>query len=145
MKLDVEVKCAVVAAISWGLMERHNIRKGHAPQVIELHQQILQRAGEVTHLYIGKDCNTRVRLLRRDEGLISVSSKVRKEDNCKLVLKDDSTSIFALCFDDVLKQNSSRADEVLLRRARFGFDCLEYEVGSVYLAVRMRIGNAYDL
>src|ERR1041384_1412878 len=47
MKLDVEMETRVVAAVSRRLVQRHYIREGHLPKIIELHQHLLQQRREV--------------------------------------------------------------------------------------------------
>src|SRR5687767_14903197 len=47
MKLDVEVKTRMVAAIGWRLMQRHHVRKGHLPKVVEPDENLFQQCRKV--------------------------------------------------------------------------------------------------
>jgi len=145
MKLDVKVKRAVVATIGRRLMKRHDVRERHAPQIIELYEQMFQCCSEVAHLKFRQTSEARMRFLRRDESFVCVASEVGQKNDGVFILEYNATSIFALGLDDVLEKNSSCATQVLLRSSRFGFDCLEYEVSGVYLAMRMWIGYTYYL
>src|SRR5215510_3571122 len=50
MEFDMEMEPAMIASIGRGLMQRHDVREWHSPQVVELHQQAFERGGEVAQL-----------------------------------------------------------------------------------------------
>src|SRR5262245_1994179 len=50
MKLDVEMETAMIASVCRRLVQRHDVREGHSPQVVELHQQAFESVDEVAHL-----------------------------------------------------------------------------------------------
>src|SRR5689334_6261239 len=49
MKFDMEMKTPVIGSIGWSMMQRHHVRKWHAPEVVVPHEHDLQRLGKVTH------------------------------------------------------------------------------------------------
>src|SRR5262249_39219870 len=142
MKLDMEMEPAVIAAISRRLMQRHDVRERHSPQVVELHQQAFERVGEVAHFRIVELRNARMRSFRRDESLIGVAREVRQESDRRFILIDDTPPVIALGLEDVLKKNPPGLGQVPLGDALFGLDGFEDEVGRVNLTMRVRVGDA---
>src|SRR5262245_49057904 len=45
MKLDVEMKPAVIAAVGRRLVQRHHVRERRSPQVVEFRQKMFERFG----------------------------------------------------------------------------------------------------
>src|SRR5262249_41175559 len=131
MKLDMEMETEMIAAVSRRLMKRHDVRERHSPQVVELHQQAFERVGEVARFRVAERRNARMRSLRRDESLVSVSREVRQERDRGFILKNYAPPVFALGLEDVLKKNPSGLGQMPLGDARFGLDGFENEVGRV--------------
>ena len=65
MKLDVKVKAAMVSTVSRRLVKRHDVRKAHAPQVVELDQDTLQGIGEIDNFSVAERRDVRPGRFRR--------------------------------------------------------------------------------
>src|SRR5918911_1053188 len=85
-----------------------------------------------------------MRRFGRDEEFVSVAREVRHEDDGRIVFVDDAAAILALGGEDVLKEDAASFFKVAAAGARLGLDGLEYEVGRVNLAVRVRVRDADD-
>src|SRR5262245_56812872 len=145
MKLDVEMEPAVIVPVGRRLVQRHHIGERRAPQVVELHQKAFERFGEIAQLGLAERRNARVRGFRRDESLVSIAREVRQENNRRFILENDAPPVFALGFQDVLEEYPPRLGQMPPGDSRLGLDGFEDEVGRVYLAMRMRVGDADDL
>src|SRR5882672_10853482 len=104
MKLDVEMESAMIAAVGRRLVQRHDVRERHSPQVVELRQKTFERLGEIAQLRPAERRNARVRSLRRDEHFVGVTREVRQENYRRLVFENDSPPVFAFGLEDDLKE-----------------------------------------
>src|SRR5262245_38680117 len=122
MKLDVKVKRAVVGAVCWRMMKRHDVRKWHAPQVVVTDEHHLQGFCEVFQFSLVHRRKPGVRLLRRDVAFVRIPCEVWNEGNCRRVFVNDSSSVFAFGPDDLLKKNASCFCVMLAADGRFSLD-----------------------
>src|SRR5437773_5792317 len=139
------MKCAVIAPVGRSLVQRHDIGEWHAPQIVEFHQHAFERFREVAYLRFGERRQARMRPLRRDKDLVGVTREIRQKGDGRFVLGNDAPPVLAFGLQDILKENPSCLCQMALRNARFGLDCLEDEIGSVNLAMRVRVGYANHL
>ena len=47
MKFDMKMKSAVVGAVGWSMVQRHDIGKWHAPEIVVSHDHDFQRLGKI--------------------------------------------------------------------------------------------------
>src|SRR5215471_14031517 len=81
----------------------------------------------------------------RDISFISIASKIRKKSNSGVVFKYDSSTIFQLCSNHILKQHSPGLAQIPSRHARLYLNSLEDEICCIDLTMRMRIRNTYHV
>src|SRR6266536_2185753 len=139
------MKAAIVSAICRRLMQRHDVREGHLPEVIKLDQHLFKHVGEVAHLIARECCKARVSCIWRDKYLVGITSEVGQESNGRFVFSKDATTILLFGTEDILKQHSSRFGKVSLAGACFGLDGFEDKIGGIDLAMWVRIGYAHHL
>src|SRR5262245_6423490 len=141
MKLDMKMKAAVIAAISRRLVQGHDIREGHSPEIVEFNQDRLEDCGEIAHFLSAQFRDVRVGILRCDKNLISVTREIWDEGNRRFIFDNDPPSILALCFENLLKKYALCFLEMELRDTCFSLDRFEDEICRVNLAMRMRVGD----
>jgi hypothetical protein len=144
MKFNVEVK-SIVHLANRRVVQSHDIRKGHLPEIVVPHEQHLQGFGEIVQFSVAEARKAGVCAFRRDVTFISVAGKVRQKRDRGTVFENDPAAIGALGIEDVLEQNASCFFMVAAAGTSFRFNCFENEVGRVNLAVRVRIRYADDL
>src|SRR4051812_25932034 len=143
VKLDMEVEpCRL--SLHPRLMQRHDVRKRHAPEIVEPDHTAANPRREIPPLPRVQIRNRRDAPKRRDVGLVRVSREVRNERNRAAVTADETPSVLLLRGENVLEQMSAGLLEMPASGEQLRFDGLEGEVGRVNLAVRVRIADADD-
>src|SRR5829696_1763315 len=112
MKLDVEMKCAVIAAVGRCLMQRHYVRERHLPEIVETNQSFAQDFRKIRDFRVRKVCQTRMRFFWRDVNFVSITRKIRQKSDCRFVFGNNSSAIPLFSSDNVLKKMISRFAEM---------------------------------
>src|SRR4029079_4493936 len=142
MKLDVKMETRIVTAVGRRLMQRHHVREGHLPKVIELHQHLLQQRREVAEFVAAECGDARMRRFGSNKDFIRVTCEVGNESNRRFVLADYTTTVFLLGANHILEEYATRFCMMMLTRTCFSLNRLEDEVGGVDLTMRVLIRNA---
>src|SRR5580704_16554994 len=74
--------------------------------------------------------------------LIGVAREIRDESDRRIIFRDNSASIFAFRFQNILKKYAPRVREMIAGRIRLRFNRLKNKIRRIDLAVRMRIGDS---
>src|ERR1700732_555540 len=74
--------------------------------------------------------------------LIGVAREIRNESDRRIIFRDNSASIFAFRFQNILKKYASRVRKMIAGRIRLSFNRLKNKICRIDLAVRMRIRDS---
>src|SRR5687767_1588591 len=81
VKLDVEVKTRIVAAIGRRLMQRHHVGKRHLPKVVEPDENLFQQCPKVAEFIVRERGDAAMSCFWRHKNLIRITREVRNESD----------------------------------------------------------------
>src|SRR5262245_49778316 len=144
MNLNVEVISRSIG-LRGRVMKDHDVRHGHAPEVLEANERLSKHSGEFLQLGRLELGNVGSGGARCDVGLVRVSREVRDERYGFPTRYEDASTVELLGCNDVLKEHTAGLGEMRSRRLGFDFDRSKNEVRRVDLAVRMGVTDADDV
>src|SRR6266851_2854860 len=145
MECEKAVVGAIIAAVSRGLVQGHDIWEGHLPEIIKAHCDVLQAACQRLYLTIAQGKDMRNAAFGSQIDLVGVAREIGYKSDHMLVFVENAPAISLLSRDNILEQSMISMLEMLLRGEQLLFDGFEDKIRGIDLAMRVRVRDTHNL
>src|SRR3954469_17395635 len=144
MEFDMKMEPSNVL-LQGRLVERHDVRERHPPEIVEANDDIAEHSREIPSLLIAQAVDGGHAAQWRDVRLVGIACEVRDERDGAAMLRNDPSPVLTLGRNDVLEERFARLFEMPAAGTEFRLDEFKSEVRRVDLAMRVRVADADHL
>src|SRR4051812_34494540 len=127
------------------LVEGHDVRKRHPPEIVEANDDIAEHRREIPPLLIAQAVDGGHAAQWRDVGLVGIACEVRDERESASMPRNNPSPVLTLGRHDVLEERVAGLFEMPAASTEFRLDVFEGEVRGVDLTMRVRVADADHL